>query len=156
MLFKNKVIGLESPNHSRILLKTEVIWPDRSDKYGKLHETVCGLGLGYIWFTVQFTIFTYTIMQLVYPPTPDFSWKLQKSQGKSKTTVMRNFGGWRGGGDYKVHLLWSIWKKKKRSGNDNENHLRVALKCALRPRTWFPTLPLIKKLNLILMYSPVE
>ena len=45
-LIRNEVIGLESPNHSRILLKTGLIWPDSSKKYGKL--PVWGLSLGYI------------------------------------------------------------------------------------------------------------
>ena len=53
-------------------------------------------------------------MHLVYPPpppkvymtiVPNFSWVLQSSQEKSKTTVMKNLGG---GGEQGA--WWSMWK----------------------------------------------
>ena len=46
-----------------------------------------------------FTIFTQTMMNLVYPPkfcitiVSNFSWVLQSSQNQSKTMVVQNFGG---------------------------------------------------------------
>ena len=49
--------------------------------------------------TPAFTIFTYTIMHLVYRPkfcitiVSNFPWVLQSSQEKSKTIVMQNYGG---------------------------------------------------------------
>ena len=56
-----------------------------------------------------FTIFTKTIMYLVYPQkfciaiVSNLSWVLQSSQEKSKTMATQNLGGKQG-------ALWSMWK----------------------------------------------
>ena len=63
-----------------------------------------------------FTIFTYTIMHLVYPPPPqqqqkklcitivfDFSWDNSNTLDNLETMVMQNFGGKQG-------ALWSIYE----------------------------------------------
>ena len=65
---------------------------------------------------------------------------------------MRNFflegggEGGRGGGKELQGVFIVVYVKKKLlSGIDNEKHLRVALKFALRPRTWFPGNPVTNK-----------
>ena len=80
--------------------------------------------LNHKWNMTKFTIFTQTIMHIVYPPPPttpkfritivsNFSWVIQSSQ--EKTVVMLNFGG-------QTRCIMVVNTRKQEA---NENHFRL-------------------------------